>query len=72
MITFRAFLDGIQLSHSDVKQLSFAKSEDGAWETPDRKAVMDDDSVPGVLKFSLAMLSSQIEALGKGGAMFAC
>jgi len=33
---------------------------------------MDDDSVPGVLKFSLAMLSSQIEALGKGGAMFAC
>ena len=46
MITFRAFLDGIQLSHSDVKQLSFAKSEDGAWETPDRKVVVDDDSCP--------------------------
>ena len=47
-MTFGAFLDGIQLSHLDVKQLSFAKSEDGAGEMSDRKVVMEDESVPGV------------------------
>lgn len=48
MMKFGAFLDEIQLNNLDAKQFSFAKSEDGAWEMPDRKVVMEVETVPGV------------------------
>ena len=48
-----AFLDGKQLCQLGAPPPSFAPLEDGAWEMPNQKVVMEAESVPGGLSFPL-------------------